>query len=761
MILALLQGARTNDISDNNWLDQYRIPVGSWFEQTVDWIDANLGWLLGIIKWPFDFMFDLIMNPNPSKDSLMSISWLWVVLGFFVLGSMLRNTKVGFMAGAMVFLCGILGREEYDNGVLDGGFWFQTSKTFGMIFVAVVLCALVGLPLGIMCGRSDGVWGVIRPVLDAMQVIHSFVWMLPFVAFWGIGEVSATMVTMMFALPPLVRLTNLGIRQVPGDVVEASRSFGSNEFRVLTDVQLPLARPAIMTGLNQTLLLAISMLGVAAIMGADGLGKLIFRAINNKDTALAFASGLAFFFVAVVLDRVTQPEEDDGLSLFGRLGQAMSNRRNPEALLANTDAEVDLTDAVAEPEPTERFVPIGTSERLGLMVTAGGAGLAIIGALLPWTSGGSVISSWGKEADMSLVDQSSSGIADSGGSWFGITLIVLSAIAILAAVRPLTSPNQGLLDLLARAQGVLLMGVAAFIPIALVLNLLDAHMEWLEILALVALALAALAIAAETWFKGTPRLGADGAAIAAIASVALPFGFLFAQGPAGATATATGIGVWVALVGAIIAAAGSVMALMAAPYASQRPIIPGFKPAALVGVLIALGLGYIGSTAAWFVDERQGFRNRSYWRGLTDNGPGLGWPVLILTILAAVAALGLVGAVALSESKRWQVGAIAAGLGLGVTTVPFAWSMAIAITGDADYYNDTRSLSGAAVLFGLIGGFLIFAQGRSAIKHFRRRKIYAELKSSEATAPRVRDTADGAIDQIDEIDLVGSTGGSQ
>ena len=140
-----------------------------------------------------------------------------------------------------------------------------------MVFVAVLLCAIVGIPLGIACGRIDAVWNVVRPVLDAMQVVHAFVYMLPVIFFWSIGVVPGTMVTMVFALPPLIRLTNLGIRQVPEEVVEASRAFGATELRVLTDVQLPLARPALMTGLNQTLLMSIAMIGIARRPIQNGL----------------------------------------------------------------------------------------------------------------------------------------------------------------------------------------------------------------------------------------------------------------------------------------------------------------------------------------------------------------------------------------------------------------------------------------------------------------------------------------------------------
>ena len=150
-----------------------------------------------------------------------------------------------------------------------------------------------------------------------MQVIHAFVYLLPFIYFWGVGRVAATMATMVFALPPLIRLTNLGIRQVPEDVVEASRAYGAPERRVLMDVQLPLARPAIMTGVNQTLLLAFSMLGIAAILGAGGLGSLLFRALGQQDVSLAAASGLAFFILAVILDRISQTEGTQG-GMFSR-----------------------------------------------------------------------------------------------------------------------------------------------------------------------------------------------------------------------------------------------------------------------------------------------------------------------------------------------------------------------------------------------------------------------------------------------------------
>jgi len=285
-------------------------------------VDNNLKATLEIIEWPFLRLLNVIVD-----DWLLGMSWLTVCIAIFALGWAIRGFQIGALSFIGLTICGLLGED----------FWRETALTIGFIGVAVLLCVIVGIPIGVLCGRVDGAWKVVRPVMDAMQVVHSFVYMLPFIFFFGVGFVSATMVTMTFALPPLIRLTNLGIRQVPEDVVEASRAYGAPEWRVLMDVQIPLARPAIMTGLNQTLLLAISMLGVAAIMGAGGLGRLLFQAIANLDVALAGSAGLAFFLVAVVLDRLSQTDTDSS-NLFSRIAKAWANRRTPEKLLEEAQA---------------------------------------------------------------------------------------------------------------------------------------------------------------------------------------------------------------------------------------------------------------------------------------------------------------------------------------------------------------------------------------------------------------------------------------
>jgi len=339
--------AESVSIFDTEILDQWEIPFGAWVDQMIDWIDANLSWLLDAIRWPFAFLLE-----NFVDDILSSVPWIWVVLATVIIGSLVRSPKIGISAGFALAICGLLGME----------YWLETVRTIGMVMVAVLLCAVIGIPLGIACGRMDSVWNMVRPILDAMQVVHAFVYMLPVVFFWGIGVVPGTMVTMVFALPPLIRLTNLGIRQVPEEVVEASRAFGASELRVLTHVQLPLARPALMTGLNQTLLMSIAMIGIAAIMGAGGLGRLVYRAVQNFDIAASASSGLALFLVAVVMDRLSQPEETDTGSLFSRIKNAWAHRLDPEALLPDSEAADETKSEETKAEDNE--APANPSERI-------------------------------------------------------------------------------------------------------------------------------------------------------------------------------------------------------------------------------------------------------------------------------------------------------------------------------------------------------------------------------------------------------------
>tara|TARA_B100001971_G_scaffold84961_1_gene78538 strand:- start:1113 stop:3422 length:2310 start_codon:yes stop_codon:yes gene_type:complete len=265
-----------------------------------------------------------------------------------------------------------------------------------------------------------------------MQTVHTFVYMVPFVFFFSIGVVPATMVTMIYALPPLVRMVNLGIRHVPEDVVEASRAYGATELRVLTDVQLPLAKPSIMAGLNQTLMLAIAMVGIAAIMGASGLGLLVFRAVQNLDVGLGISSGLALWTVAVVLDRLSQPEEG-GANLLTRVREAMSQRRDPEALLRKIEAAETEDQKASKALHIEHEVVPSGRERIGMAIVGLGGVVAVVSTLMTWGSDAGLLSSHSRAVDIDLAGQSFNGYQASGGSWAGIVVLFMGFFAIMAA----------------------------------------------------------------------------------------------------------------------------------------------------------------------------------------------------------------------------------------------------------------------------------------------------------------------------------------
>lgn len=284
-----------NFFSDE-FLDEYELPIGEWANDAISWLATEMSWLWDAIIAPVDWLLNLVI-----EDTLLSVSWVVVVLAFVAIGWYRRSLKVGIGAGAGLVLCGLLGPD----------YWSETMETLGMILVAVGICVVVGLPLGIISARSDRAEATIRPVLDAMQTIHPFVYLLPIVFLFGTGRTPGVLATMIFALPPMVRLTNLGIRQVPSDVAEAGQAFGASKRQLLRDVQLPLARPSIMAGLNQTLMLALSMVVIVALIAGPGLGRLILRGVNTANIPLAVTSGLAVLILAVVLDRISMVSDND------------------------------------------------------------------------------------------------------------------------------------------------------------------------------------------------------------------------------------------------------------------------------------------------------------------------------------------------------------------------------------------------------------------------------------------------------------------
>lgn len=186
------------------------------------------------------------------------------------------------------------------------GAWSEAMVTLALVLTSVLFCMVIGLPTGIWLARSDRAADTVRPILDAMQTTPAFVYLVPIVMLFGIGNVPGVVVTIVFALPPLIRLTNLGIRQVPTDLVEAARSFGASPGQLLFKVQLPLAMPTIMAGVNQTLMLALSMVVIASMIAVGGLGQMVLRGIGRLDMGLATVGGVGIVLLAIILDRITQ-----------------------------------------------------------------------------------------------------------------------------------------------------------------------------------------------------------------------------------------------------------------------------------------------------------------------------------------------------------------------------------------------------------------------------------------------------------------------
>lgn len=268
--------------------DDQLIPLDDWIQTFVDWLVLNYREFFQIIKVPVEI-------------SLNGLEWL-----FFTLPPWLIIVAFGYAAwryaGKRVMVFTLL--TFFLIGYL--GLWEDTMTTLAMVICAVAFCAVAGIPLGILAGRNDRFEMFMRPFLDAMQTTPAFVYLIPVVMLFSIGTVSGILATIVFALPPIIRLTSLGIRQVHPELVEAALAFGATPWQVLRKVQFPLALPSIMAGLNQTLMMALSMVVIAALIGAGGLGNPVVQGLNTLEIGLATIGGLSIVLLAMVLDRITQ-----------------------------------------------------------------------------------------------------------------------------------------------------------------------------------------------------------------------------------------------------------------------------------------------------------------------------------------------------------------------------------------------------------------------------------------------------------------------
>ncbi len=692
-ITSLIQESDQPGLGDNKVLDQFTIPVGDWAEQIVRWVDTKMedkiGFdLLAVIEWPFKILFRTFVKSGGHHPfwEITDMPWWAVCLIFFVIGSAFRNIKIGLFAAGALAVCGMLGIE----------YWDEVSLTLGMVIVSVFLCAMIGIPLGVLCGRVDGVWSAVRPALDAMQVVHSFVYMLPFIFFFGIGFESSTMVTMIFAIPPLIRLTNLGVRQVPEDVVEASRAYGAPEWRVLLDVQLPLARPAIMTGLNQTLLLAISMLGIAALMGAGGLGLLVFRATANLDVALGASAGLALFTVAVVLDRISQTQATDGMNLFARINRAVVARRNPEILLAQEEQAAKTGDNAAS---AGAFSPLIPRERQGAYLAAAGAIISLVSLFLTWGNDAGLVSGYARRDDLDMVGQSFNGISASGGSWFGLLILAFSALIILSLIVSMYRPGE-----------------------------------------------------VGRW------LGPDGTVFFAVASLITACSYAAIQETILVTEYSSGIGTYIAILGGIVATVGAGLWISATPYSSHTPLKAKVNYARIVIAVGCVVWTVLAGVSAWSFDQRQDTiitpevqaqldevieaarvgdipaaeagaaiatinasakQDVTIYDGFNDDGPGLAPFTIFVSLVGLALSIPASGLLGLDEQKRWRWSVATAAVGIGMMSVSFAWIISIARVADANF------VSGAGSFLFFVSGAFLTMTSRGVMAEFGRSKVFA------------------------------------
>jgi glycine betaine/proline transport system permease protein len=263
-------------------------PIDAWIQQGVSWFALNLRPIFLAIKWPVENLLWL------NDQILHAIPFPVLVVGFFLLTWRLSTLGIAAFSAVSLIVIAVL------------GVWNEAMTTLSLISTAVVFCAVIGIPIGIWCARSDRIWNVTRPILDIMQTTPSFVYLVPVVMLFGVGTVPGEVAVVTAAAPPLIRFTNLGIRMVEHEIVEAGLAFGADKRQLLFEIQLPLAIPTILGGLNQTVLTAMVLSVVVAMIGAEGLGLVVLQGLGRLDVGRAAVGGIAIVLLAMVLDRITQ-----------------------------------------------------------------------------------------------------------------------------------------------------------------------------------------------------------------------------------------------------------------------------------------------------------------------------------------------------------------------------------------------------------------------------------------------------------------------
>jgi len=266
-----------------------KIPIGNWIEQFIDWLIENFSFITksisNVTEKGIDGFIDILMFLPP---------WIMIIILTALAWYITKDRRIGVFTVFGLLL------------IWNLGLWGATMTTLALVLVSTLISISLGIPLGILAALYNGFYRIIMPILDFMQTMPAFVYLIPAIPFFGLGAVSAAFATVIFSMPPAIRLTTLGIKQVPKELIEAADAFGSTKLQKLIKVQLPIATPTVMAGINQTIMLSLSMVVIAAMIGAKGLGSEVWTAIQRFKPGMGFEAGLGVVVIAIILDRITQ-----------------------------------------------------------------------------------------------------------------------------------------------------------------------------------------------------------------------------------------------------------------------------------------------------------------------------------------------------------------------------------------------------------------------------------------------------------------------
>jgi glycine betaine/proline transport system permease protein len=270
-----------------NWLTDYKIPVGDWSESIVDWLKSNGRPVFDLLSDGLNWMIDGIVWSLQTPPS-----WVIVILFLALTWVLQRSWKVCLLVLACLLF------------VINQGYWDETTDSLALVVSSCVVCMGLGVPIGIFLAHRPRAYQSLSPILDLMQTLPAFVYLIPAIVFFGLGMVPGLFATVIFVLPAPIRLTYLGVSKTPTGLLEAAEAFGATPSQKLWKVELPYAFPQIMAGLNQVIMLSLSMVVISAYVGANGLGKPVVQALGRNDPGLGFESGFVIVAVAILLDRM-------------------------------------------------------------------------------------------------------------------------------------------------------------------------------------------------------------------------------------------------------------------------------------------------------------------------------------------------------------------------------------------------------------------------------------------------------------------------